>query len=265
MKKYNVYVSTDPGKVRANNEDNFIINSTFRNPEQKKQHLKGSSLPEPILCGVFDGMGGESAGMEASEAAAKTAVEYFKFLRKRRTFPQKTIHQYVDNSNQIIRRYMEENRLKRGGTTFALAYICEEGVQLFSMGDSRIYLYRSGVLQRVSRDHTLAQKKYEANIFTKEEAEHSAESHMLTRFLGMDPESADYKAEVYAPIELNPGEKLLICSDGLYDMCTDDEIREIIISESETPTIRLVKAALENGGEDNVTCVIVELAENNGG
>ena len=160
---------------------------------------------------------------------------------------------------------MEENRLKRGGTTFALAYICEEGVQLFSMGDSRIYLYRSGVLQRVSRDHTLAQKKYEANIFTKEEAEHSAESHMLTRFLGMDPESADYKAEVYAPIELNPGEKLLICSDGLYDMCTDDEIREIIISESETPTIRLVKAALENGGEDNVTCVIVELAENNGG
>lgn len=260
MRHYNVYISTDPGKLRDNNEDNFVVNSTFKKPELQRQHLKGNGLSEPILCGVFDGMGGESGGMIASEIGARIAVEYYEFLRQRKNFPEKSIQQYVDNSNRQIRSYLEESKLKRGGTTFALAYIYTEGLRLFSMGDSRIYLYKSGALQRVSRDHTLAQKKYEANIFTREEAEESAESHMLTRFLGMDPESSDFKAEIYVPIVLNEGEKLLICSDGLYDMCTDKEIEEIIFSEQNAPTIKLVNKARKNGGIDNITCIIVEPA-----
>ena len=261
MKTYHIYLSTHPGKVREVNEDSFVINEYTKDIEKSSQHIKGTDMEEPLLCGVFDGMGGEKGGFEASDTAALIAVEYYKYLAKSKTPAEKSIHDYVKNCNNFIKDYLAENKLNRGGTTFALAYFYEENVNLFSMGDTRIYLFRNGTLLRVSRDHTLAQKKYEANIFTKEEAEKSSESHMLTRFLGMDADSADFKAECYAPISLNQGDKLLLCSDGLYDMVDEKKIAEILSIEGTPYSTELLKAALANGGIDNVTCLIIESAD----
>lgn len=261
MKKYNIYVSTDPGKVREINEDSFVVNRTTKNTDESTQHIKANKLSEPLLCGVFDGMGGEKGGFEASDRAAIIAAEYYKYLIKYNGPINESISGYVSSCGNLIKEYLAENKLNRGGTTFAMAFMKDDISYLFTMGDTRIYLLRGGMLMRVSRDHTLAQKKYEANIFTKEEAEKSHESHMLTRFLGMDPDSADCVAESYAPIALSGTDKLLICSDGLYDMCSDAEIADVLLSNESDYSIKLVIAARKNGGVDNITCIVVEPAE----
>ena len=258
MKKYNVYLSTDRGKVRAVNEDSFVINQYTKDIDKASRNTKGCDMEEPLLCGVFDGMGGEKGGFEASDTAALAAVEYYRFLKKSKSLPENSIDDYIKNCTELIRKQLAEKKLNKGGTTFAMAYAVNDCIYLFSMGDSRIYLYRSGTLQRISRDHTLAQKKYEANIFSFEEAEKSTDSHILTRYLGMDTESAEFKAESYDHITLTCNDKLLICSDGLYDMCSDRQITDILSEKSAPYSIELLKAALHNGGADNITCLVIE-------
>ena len=259
--KYNIYLSTNPGKVRKVNEDNFVINKTIKNNDKPTQHIKGNEIDEPLLCGVFDGMGGEKGGFEASYISAVVACEYFDYLVKSNKPAEESISSYVANCNQLIRKFLSENKLNRGGSTFALAYLNNSEIHLFSMGDTRIYLFRSGNFIRISRDHTLANKKYEANIFTKEEAEASPESHMLTLFLGMNNDNNNAGAEVYNPVTLNKNDKLLICSDGLYDMCSDKEIADILSVPNQPYTIQLVNAALDKGGIDNITCMVIEATE----
>ena len=99
------------------------------------------------------------------------------------------------------------------------------------------------------------------NIFTKEEAEASPESHMLTLFLGMNNDDNNAGAEVYNPVTLNKNDKLLICSDGLYDMCSDKEIADILSVPNQPYTLQLVNAALDKGGIDNITCMVIEATE----
>ena len=79
-KQYKVLISTDPGKVRALNEDNFVLNKTVRRAESPFQHVRARSLREPLLCGVFDGMGGEKGGKAASEIAARVALKFYEYL-----------------------------------------------------------------------------------------------------------------------------------------------------------------------------------------
>lgn len=261
MKKYNICVSTNLGKLRSENEDSFVLNHVIKDKAKSVQNIRGQAVVPPLLCGVFDGMGGERGGMEASDTAAVVASEYSRFLAEQREPAAKSIEGYVTSCNDLIHRYLEENRLNRGGTTFAFAFLHHDCAELFAMGDSRIYLYREGALRQISRDHTLAQKKLEANIYTKEEAETSSDSHVLTRFLGMDSDSDDCRAEEYEPVILRPSDKLLLCSDGLYDMCSDREIAETL-SRSDAPgSLLLVEAALNNGGKDNVTCLVIEAIE----
>ena len=107
-KQYKVLISTDPGKVRALNEDNFVLNKTVRRAESPFQHVRARSLREPLLCGVFDGMGGEKGGREASEIAARIAVEYYLFLSKSRVDPSGSIGDFVSNCNSQIKGYLDE-------------------------------------------------------------------------------------------------------------------------------------------------------------
>lgn len=258
MTEYNIFLSTHKGNVRKINEDSFVINDIFRDPDKSSANIKAELFPEPLLCEVFDGMGGEKGGFESSSIASAIAVDYYDYIVKNNADPDDTIGDYVTNCTIKIREYLSANKLKRGGTTFAMAFCRSGKIQLYSMGDSRIYLYKDGVLRRVSCDHTLAQKKYKANIFTKKEAEESKDNHVLTRFLGMDTESPDFKVEIYDPVTLNAGDKLMLCTDGLYDMCSDKLIDECLASSSKKKSIELTKLALKNGGKDNITCMIIE-------
>ena len=171
---------------------------------------------------------------------------------------EELVNSYVQSANNEIRNFLEQNRCRTGGSTVVAAVIKNQMIFPFSLGDSRIYLLRDGVLSQVSKDQTLAMKKYEANIYTLEEAEKSLDSHKLTSFLGVDYYRQGLTPQLYEPVEMQPTDKLLLCSDGLYDELSLIEIQNIINNNPENPTLQLVRAALNSGGNDNVTCVLIE-------
>lgn len=256
--KYNIFISTNVGKVRTKNEDNFIVNSAIRPADKEKLNLRGLATPEPVLCGVFDGMGGESNGELASRLCAEEAQELFKSIQETVEFTDEFIDVFVANANLKVVSEIENTLKRRGGSTFAMVYIEDAVVSPYSLGDSRIYLYRDNQLLQISQDHTLAMKKYNANIYTLEEALASPDSHKLTSFIGVDTEDQGLVSAKYEKIHLMSNDKILICSDGLYDMCTNTEIAEIMAEDSDTISGDLVKAALRNGGVDNITCLVIE-------
>lgn len=258
--RYRVYLTTHRGAVRENNEDNFAVNNVSKKLEHKNADFS-SEFDAPLLAAVFDGMGGESKGEYASYISAKNAKGlYFGIKQSPDAQVDELVGEFVQRANDEIRDFLEENRCNTGGSTVVGAVFKNEIIYPFSIGDSRIYLFRGAKLTQISKDQTLAMKKYEANIYTLEEAEASVDSHKLTSFLGVDYYRKGLKAQYYEPIVMQKSDKLLLCSDGLYDELSLREIQDIIRNNPDNPTYELVKAAVEHGGNDNVTCVLVERA-----
>ena len=254
---YDVCVSTHPGCVRSFNEDSFVVNNVFRIPSRPKANVNGEAFPQPLVCGVFDGMGGETNGDLASELCAKRSVGIYDELTQNTATPDEAVFRFVTDSNRSVVEMLDSSGSSRGGSTFVLAVLLDGLVYPYSLGDSRLYLYSGGVLRQINTDHTLAMKKYFANVYTLEEAVNSPDSHKLTFFLGVDINNAGLVPAVYEPFVLGKDEKLLLCSDGLYDMLSLAEIGAILDKDSNTVSYELVKAALERGGVDNITCVVI--------
>lgn len=256
--RYSVAVSSHLGAVRSENEDNFVVNNIIRLFTKKESNMKGSGIKEPLVCGVFDGMGGEANGEQASRIAAESSAAIYKTLKKEPQHPDFPIERFVRESDAGILRMLSDAKAKRGGSTFVIAVFVNDCVYAYSLGDSRMYLLSGGVLKRVTNDHTLAMKKYRANIYTLEEALSGPDSHKLTAFLGMDMDNGGMTVEKYPPFRLRRGDKLLLCSDGLYDMCGEDEIISTLNADSPTVSLDLVEKALEHGGVDNITAIVVQ-------
>ena len=207
---------------------------------------------------MIGGMGGEENGEYASLIAAAAAKELYKKVCEYSDCKFDALaNNYVTLANNKIRDFTEEKHSRSGGSTVAAVIVKGGIVHPFSLGDSRIYLMRGGNLIQISRDHTLARLKYERKIYSREEADLSPDSHKLTAFLGMDYKKEGIEAQNYDPVCLTSGEMLLLCSDGLYDELTHAEIERIMTVHPDNPAFELVKAALKNGGGDNVTCVVV--------
>lgn len=259
--KYNIYISTDVGKVREKNEDNFTINTVTRPLEKGEMNLRGEEIEEPILCAVFDGMGGEANGEIASKICAQEAKNLYKLVERTGILLDESVDMFATNANNKVTKEIENTLKRRGGSTFVMLYIKDDIASIYSLGDSRVYLYRDEHLYQLTRDHTLAMKKYEANIYTLEEALSSPDSHKLTAFIGVDFDNQGLISAKYEKLQIQKNDKFLLCSDGLYDMCTDIEILNILSADSKTISYDLVEAALANGGIDNVTCLVVETAK----
>ena len=261
-KRYDVHLSTHPGKVRSGNEDNFAINTVYRRLEDEKKNLQGNRLKEPLVCAVFDGMGGEANGELASKLCAEVAaLVYYELVKNREVNIDELVSRFVEKSNHAIVDMLESTHSKRGGSTFVMTVFYNGVVYPYSLGDSRIYLYRDHHLRQLSNDQTLAMKKLRANIITEEEALVSPDRHKLTSFLGVDVDAEGLEPQIYQPFVLDPGDKLLLCSDGLYDMCSDREIAKLMEKAPNEACLALVDAALENGGADNITCLLVTCSE----
>lgn len=255
---YTVYVSSHPGKVRSENEDNFNVNAVTRPAFKQETNMRGFEISEPLVCGVFDGMGGEANGELASKISADSAVSVYRSIAKGECSVDESVRTFAKESNDKIVSMLNNSKARRGGSTCVVAVFREGQAQLFSLGDSRAYLCQNGTLRQLTNDHTLAMKKYLANIYSWDEAVSSPDSHKLTSFLGMDTEGGGIEPESYPAVSLNPGDRLLLCSDGLYDMCSEQEILSLLSEKAAVVTLGLVKKALENGGEDNVTCIVIE-------
>lgn len=261
-KRYDVHLSTHPGKVRSGNEDNFAINTVYRRLEDPEKKLQGKRLREPLFCAVFDGMGGEANGELASKLCAEVAaLVYYELVKNREVNIDELVSRFVEKSNHAIVDMLESTHSKRGGSTFVMTVFYNGVVYPYSLGDSRIYLYRDKHLRQLSNDQTLAMKKLRANIITEEEALTSPDRHKLTSFLGVDVDAEGLAPQIYQPFVLQPGDKLLLCSDGLYDMCSDRRMSKLMAKEPNEACLALVDAALQNGGEDNITCLLVTCSE----
>lgn len=256
--RYRVYLTSHTGLVRDNNEDNFTINNISKKVEYKNVNFS-AVYDVPLLAAVFDGMGGESMGEYAALISSRTAkAMYHKIKQSPETPMDELAIEFTERANNAIRECLEQHHCETGGSTVAAAVIKNEILYPFSLGDSRIYLMRNAKLSQLSKDHTLAMKKFEANIYTREEAEKSIDSHKLTAFLGADYDRQGLKPQLYEPVMLQKSDKLLLCSDGLYDELSQKEIQSIITNNPDNPTLELVRAAINRGGNDNITCAVIE-------
>ncbi len=258
-RKITIYVSSDVGKIRENNEDNFYCDYIGYRKEKNFTFMKSVNSVSGIFA-VCDGMGGEAYGEEASYIAVETLEQLSGEINS--VSPEKlhdAVNNYANVANRRICEMVEEKLCKRSGSTLAMVRIVGEYVYTFNIGDSRVYFFSDGKIQQITQDQTLAMQKLKANIYTEEEARNSPDSHKITSFLGVDDRRIGLNSLKYEPFEIGD-RKILICSDGLTDMCNDDEIAEILSSYSENYAEQLVQKALENGGEDNVTCVVIQKA-----
>lgn len=243
------------GKVRKNNEDNFYFNGTYMLLDQMDQgaELNHSSLQPLQIYAVCDGMGGEEAGEQASYTAVKL-MDSLMQKGEKNTSIQVKINQFANDANKAI------CELKKGaGCTLAMVSIYEGKATVAWLGDSRVYLYRDKKLYRLIQDHTQTQRLINLGVLDKEAAETHSMRNVLTRYLGMEGENLILQPSYSEEITLKKNDLFLLCSDGLTDMVNEEEISEKLTSEVGLIPKKLVDAALENGGRDNVTAMAVKV------
>ena len=239
-----IFGLSDIGKKRKNNEDSYLIERIEMYTDGKKKML--------YVLGVADGMGGHQNG----EVASRMVVERLSTLPFTYTSGgPSSIKKLIEYMNKKI---YEENKEKEKnmGTTLVGAILDENYMgYLFNVGDSRAYLYRKGNLLRLTKDHSVVQEMIDKGEITEEEAMTHPERHKITMAVG----TRDSVSPDVFNVEFMRGDILLLCTDGVHDMLDDDEIKEIIKSNSkisELPT-DIVNAANEKGGEDNITVIAV--------
>ena len=225
---------TDTGRVRGRNEDSLLID------------------PIASLFAIADGMGGHAAGDVASQTAIAAFANSFIETRNAIVAMQAA-------NRALIERAMNEPDKTGMGTTLTAFTIHRNMLSGAHVGDSRLYLLRSGTLTQITRDHTVSQDMIESNALTKREAMQHPLSAMLTRSLGSRLHvDADLLDE-----QLEPDDLLLLCSDGLTSMVADDELCAILDQRKELGhiAVELVDAANVRGGLDNISVGLVRVSE----
>jgi protein phosphatase len=235
---------TDQGLVRSNNEDNYYLDEKLG-----------------ILV-VADGMGGHASGETASSLAVNVIRDYFQG-------PQKLIGDYdqsyraaTNKLNSAIRlanlavyeAAQSSPQLKDMGTTIVAVLLTGKQLSIAHIGDSRAYLVRGGNIEQLTDDHSMVNEQLKRDIITKEEAIHSTMKNILTKALGI---SAETEADLNE-LTIFDDDILLLCSDGLSNMVSDETILEIVSAAGNPAAAcaELIAAANNNGGIDNITTVI---------
>lgn len=224
---------TDIGCVRDHNEDSLIV--------------------APPLFAVADGMGGHAAGEIASEIAVNTLAEYAPDHAD-----SEALGFAVAEANRAVIRGVKDGVGREGmGCTMTAGVLEGERLVLAQVGDSRAYLLHKGKLQQLTRDHSLMADMIEAGQLTAEEARYHPNRSVITRALGSDPHMA---ADLYE-LNVESGDRLLICSDGLTTMLEDDAIEGILgrIADPQRCASTLVSEANGAGGYDNTTTIVVDV------
>jgi serine/threonine protein phosphatase PrpC len=231
---------TDTGRKRRQNEDAFVC--------------------EPPLFAIADGMGGAQAGEVASRLAAAVFEEGAAAVQG-----EEGVATVVRAANaRIFERAVHDPAVAGMGTTATVAVVDEAAatVTIAHVGDSRAYLLREGALQQLTQDHTLVQQMVDEGNLDADEAERHPSRHIMTRALGVD----EHVAVDQLTLDLHPGDRILLCSDGLTGMLSADDIRDLMERETDAQRTAdaLVQLAVERGGEDNVTVLIVDVESGDG-
>lgn len=237
---------TDPGRARDNNEDSVAFD-------------------EPTLTAVLaDGMGGYNAGEIASGmATAFIKSELSRWLTEagdgaKAREVRRAMEICVDNANRSIFNSANSNAHYAGmGTTLVVGVFRDDKLVLGHIGDSRCYRLRGGVMDQITKDHSLLQEQMDAGLITAEQAATSSIKNLVTRALGVD-ELVQLEVNEYS---VQAGDIYLMCSDGLSDMVDANAISQIVATEEglEQKAKQLIDLANGNGGRDNISVLMIEL------
>lgn len=257
MKKLraNVCAVTHAGRIRRENEDNYNLNGRMTSTgDLRKGSAFVQSMAEPFHLSVCDGMGGESYGELASGIAVETIAAHAGNVYESGEDFSFAVSNCLDDANNRICAEITA-RGKRMGTTLAAIYAVKGKVICANIGDTRIYHYSKGVLEQISFDHTHAQTIVDAGQVSQDNISQIPDAKRLTRHLGVFPEEANLSPNISVIEDVDDGDIILLCSDGLTDMLGDDEITAILSTgeSSQDVASKLIRAALERGGKDNVT------------
>ena len=227
-----VYQATHVGKVRKNNEDALIFIE-----------------PETFI--VADGMGGQAAGEIASQMLIDTVKNFLPAVPE--PWSEDILKKAILKSNAAILREAAKNSNYRGmGTTATILHIYNRRAYYAHVGDSRLYRLKNKNLEQITQDHSYVENLVRKGEITAEEARNHPMKNILTQAVG----AVENILVDTASFTVNAGDTFLLCTDGLTNMLEDKEIAEILLT-SENPAENLVQAALNNGGLDNVSVIVV--------
>lgn len=241
---FEFYSQTDTGRVRTNNEDSVALDE------------------RSAVAVLADGMGGYAAGEVASGMACDfIQSELGRWLREASTSAsdndvKRAMDICVDNANRAIFGAAHSNPTYAGmGTTLVLGVFRSGRLLLGHIGDSRGYRLRDGVLQRITKDHSLLQEQIDAGILTPEQAQFATNKNLVTRALGVE-DMVQMETHLH---DIQSGDVYLMCSDGLSDMLTDPQIGYVLSQHAHLPDMgaALIAAANDAGGRDNIAVVLV--------
>jgi serine/threonine protein phosphatase PrpC len=243
---------TDPGMVRSHNEDSI------------------ASIAEKGLVVLADGMGGYNAGEVASGMATTVLTTELRQLlevhaphevdpKSGQKVAQKMLQEQVAKTNTSIYQAAQSQSQYAGmGTTLVVALFYDNKMMVAHIGDSRLYRMRGDEFGQVTKDHSLLQEQIDAGMITKEQAKHSSNKNLVTRALGIDPA---VEAEIHE-YDTQPGDIYLLCSDGLSDMVSDEDMctaLQALGANLKLAAQQLVQMANDNGGRDNISVILIKI------
>jgi serine/threonine protein phosphatase PrpC len=248
-----IWGATDKGRQREGNEDSVYPHSGFE---------VSSFVPSPAhlaqqgqLLVVADGVGGSQAGAQASQWAIRVAVE--KYYELHGPDRGNDLGAAIEFANASLYQYMQSTGTQEAGCTMAAAVVHNNLLYVANVGDSRVYVIRSRQAVQQTRDHTLTQQKLDSGLIGLEEAKTDSGRNVLTRSLGA---GETVRVDVFAPLQLAEGDVVLLCSDGLTDMLSNDEIARLVGNHpSRRAARRLIEAANRQGGFDNISVVLARV------
>jgi len=255
-----VAAQTHPGLVGKNNEDNFAVSA----------YIISKMNPTPsVFAIVSDGIGGHKAGEVASELAVNlisAAVE-----KREGGHPLAVYENSFYQTSEAIFKEAEQDTTRKGmGATAACAWVIGQQLYIAYAGDSRIYLIRERHAKQISRDHTWVQDALDKGILDRSGVKSHPNLHVIRRYLGsneppepdlrlfLQPGESDRQAKNNQGMLLNPGDVILLCSDGLTDLVNDNEIQEMLQGRTLRQCAQaLIDLACERGGHDNITVIML--------
>ncbi|HUU13061.1 MAG TPA: protein phosphatase 2C domain-containing protein [Terriglobia bacterium] len=261
----NVFGMSDMGRVRKNNEDNFVVCNLSTGEASLVPSLRSHRLgPRGTLFLVADGMGGEASGEVASQICATTVPKrLYENLKSQERVSETNfvlmLREAVEFANQIIYQKAQANAAYRGmGTTTTAAVLFGPYLFVGQVGDSRAYVFRNEKLFQLTRDQTYLNYLAEIGAEVPEDPEKDSRKSILTQAVGSS-ENVDVRVTY---TKIRQGDLILLCSDGLYNMVKSPGIIEILKGAEplQAKCKALVQKANEGGGTDNITLILADLS-----
>ena len=255
--KVEIGKATHKGMVRTHNEDS-LISLVFPFSEGSEQRFLG-------FYAIADGLGGYEGGEVASSLALRMLAEN---IGKSLLLPRlkgethglnqelalQVLTEGVETANNEV---YTQGKGSNMGTTLAAVLLLNKTAYIANVGDSRVYLLDGGQIRQITKDHSLVAKLVEVGEITPEEIYTHPRRNIITRYMGMQQ---DIEVDLFAEV-LKPNTSLILCSDGLWEMVRDNEIKDIVLKadNAQTASKKLVEVANRNGGVDNISVVVVKV------